>query len=57
MPYVPPLLRRHPSAQHWGWIIDGEGLAWVDAEQGLDLQLILNELGLEADVEHHWAAS
>lgn len=51
------MLRHHPTGQHWAWNIDGEGLAWVDAEEGFDLQLILNELGLEADVEQHGPVS
>jgi len=51
------MLRHHPTGERWGWNIDGEGLAWVDAQQGLDLQLILDELGLEADVVQHGAAS
>ncbi len=48
--------RHHPDGKHWGWNIDGDGLAWVDAEQGLDLQPIIQELGLQADVEQHGVA-
>ena len=48
MPCVPPCFGTIRPAS-----IDGKGLAWVDAQQGLDLQLILDELGLEADVEQH----
>ena len=49
--------RHHPDGQHWGWNVDGDGLAWVDAEQGLNLQPIVHELGLQADVEQHGAGS
>lgn len=49
--------RHHPSGQHWGWNVDGEGHAWVDAQQDVDLQVMLKELGLKADVEQHGVAS
>lgn len=50
-------MHRHlPDGLHWGWNVDGGEVAWVDAERGVDLQAILQELGLDANVEHHGTA-
>ncbi len=47
---------RHPRGQHWGWNVDCDGLAWVDAEDGVDLAAVIAELGLQVDIEQHTAA-
>lgn len=44
---------RHPRGQHWGWNVDGAGLAWVDAEDGVDLAAVFADLGLQVEIEQH----
>lgn len=43
--------RRHPDGLHWGWNTNGAERAWVDAEDGVDLEAVVADLGPQAEVE------
>jgi len=45
------MYQRHPTGQHWGWNVDGVGLAWVDAEDGVDLAPVIAELQHDVGIE------